>query len=77
MTHDDYAGPTCPDCGSTNTDTEECWQCHGEGGWHDCGEDVCCCLDKEEITERCPECNGTGRTIICHACTERARRLMR
>lgn len=39
---------------------EDCWYCHGEGGFHDCGEDCCCCLDKEEITEVCPECHGRG-----------------
>ncbi len=40
---------------------EDCWACHGEGGFHDCGEDCCCCLDKDEITETCQECGGTGR----------------
>lgn len=38
----------------------ECWACHGEGGFHDCGEDCCCCLDKDEITETCEECGGSG-----------------
>lgn len=37
-----------------------CWQCHGEGGFHDCGEDCCPCLDKEELTELCDECEGLG-----------------
>lgn len=41
-------------------DGQTCWYCHGEGGFHDCGEDSCCCLDKEEITETCPECGGSG-----------------
>lgn len=39
---------------------ESCYNCHGEGGFHNCGEDCCCCLDKEEITEICPVCGGTG-----------------
>ena len=41
-------------------DQEACWYCHGDGGFHECGEDCCCCLDKEEITEVCPECHGSG-----------------
>ena len=38
-----------------------CWRCHGEGGWHDCGEDSCCCgINAELVNEDfflCPECN--------------------
>lgn len=41
-------------------DDDGCWYCHGEGGFHDCGEDCCCCLDKDEITRVCPECGGEG-----------------
>jgi len=68
--------PGCPDCGARLIDCacgyaagdldediddgEPCWYCHGDGGFHDCGEDCCCCLDKEEITEVCPECKGRG-----------------
>jgi len=37
-----------------------CWQCHGEGGFHDCGEDCCVCLDKKEIKEVCDVCDGEG-----------------
>jgi hypothetical protein len=50
----DSAGDDFDDDGTT------CWACHGEGGYHDCGEDCCCCLDKDEITETCEECGGTG-----------------
>jgi hypothetical protein len=42
-------------------DDDCCWRCHGEGGWHDCGEDCCCCLDPEAIDENwvwCDECGG-------------------
>jgi hypothetical protein len=39
---------------------EACWRCHGWGGWHDCGDDCCPCLDKDEITDECDECDGTG-----------------
>lgn len=38
---------------------ETCWSCFGEGGYHDCGEDTCCCLDKGN-NNVCEECGGTG-----------------
>jgi hypothetical protein len=38
---------------------EACWHCHGAGGWHDCGDDCCPCLEPE-ITDECPECDGEG-----------------
>jgi hypothetical protein len=36
-----------------------CWDCGGEGGYHDCGEDCCSCLDPENDME-CETCGGTG-----------------
>ena len=45
----------------TDDDDDCCWRCHGEGGWHDCGEDCCPCADPEAFDENwiwCPECNG-------------------
>jgi hypothetical protein len=43
---------------------EGCWRCHGEGGWHDCGEDSCCCGVNAELVNddwvTCPECRGRG-----------------
>lgn len=56
----------CPVCGA-GMEWEQCWQCYGEGGWHDCGEDCCPCLDKEEITEWCEECGGEGGDLVCIA----------
>jgi len=41
-------------------DRETCWHCHGDGGFHDCGDDVCPCADPEP-NEICRECDGTGR----------------
>jgi DnaJ-class molecular chaperone len=38
---------------------ETCWLCHGQGGWHECGDDTCPCLNKD-ITDVCPECDGKG-----------------
>lgn len=46
-----------------------CWQCGGAGGFHDCGEDTCCCLDKGDLNEVCDECNGRGG-FCCPACAE-------
>jgi hypothetical protein len=62
--YDEYPFVPCPICGA-DTESEQCWQCQGEGGFHDCGEDCCICLDKEEITEQCTECEGRGFYFIC------------
>lgn len=40
-----------------------CGACGGTGGYHDCGEDCCCCLDPEEITHYCDICGGTGEFV--------------
>lgn len=56
----------CPICHSYMT-REPCWKCMGEGGWHDCGDDCCPCLDKEEITQDCEECDGEGEYLVCSA----------
>lgn len=57
----------CQECGELHEAVSLDWidlecgeSCHGDGGHHDCGEDTCCCLDKEEITEMCVECDGEG-----------------
>ncbi len=46
-------------------DDDTCDECLGEGGWHDCGEDTCCCLDPEDRTSLdwivCGVCGGSGR----------------
>jgi len=40
---------------------ETCWACDGDGFYHDCGEDSCCCAnpDEDDIF-MCDECGGTG-----------------
>jgi hypothetical protein len=40
---------------------EACGACGGEGVYHDCGEDTCCCLnpDEDDLID-CDECGGTG-----------------
>jgi hypothetical protein len=63
----------CPKCGSTEVHRQECWNCGGEGGFHDCGEDCCCCLDKEEITVDCNICKGNGSYLICEKCIRLAK----
>ncbi len=42
------------------TDYGTCLVCGGTGGFHDCGEDSCCCEDPDEITVTCRACNGSG-----------------
>jgi hypothetical protein len=48
----------------------DCEDCSGEGGYHDCGEDCCCCLDPEEPNARCSHCRGTGRLEWCPEYTD-------
>jgi len=38
-----------------------CDHCWGEGYYHDCGEDTCCCLHPElDELWPCGNCGGTG-----------------
>jgi hypothetical protein len=61
---DDF-GPSCPVCGA-EMDWQQCWQCQGEGGFHDCGEDCCPCLYPElDLNETCGECQGKGGYWVC------------
>lgn len=61
---DDCDDAVCPVCFGP-MDREPCWQCDGEGGWHDCGEDCCCCADPDEIDIWCDECDGEGEYLVC------------
>ena len=36
---------------------EPCHRCEGDGVYHDCGDDACCCADPE-----------TTELVICEAC---------
>lgn len=46
----------------------ECESCGGEGmDGHDCGEDVCCCLDPEPNVP-CHDCGGSGKVHACPRC---------
>lgn len=56
MTEDNDDGRYYGDC----DDDHVCPDCHGEGGWHDCGEDTCCCADPDELTDICQTCGGEG-----------------
>jgi hypothetical protein len=56
----------CRLCGAS-MDLELCYLCLGVGGWHDCGEDTCCCLDGEAITDVCEVCGGEGTYPVCSA----------
>jgi hypothetical protein len=60
-----YVFPACEIC-SAEMERVECWHCGGEGGFHDCGEDCCCCLYPEDnLNEACQECRGEGSYWQC------------
>jgi hypothetical protein len=44
----------------------DCPDCGGQGGWHDCGEDCCACLEPEDNVS-CSTCEGRG-LIVCPIC---------
>lgn len=44
----------------------ECLDCGGSGGYHDCGEDCCACLEPED-DRPCSTCDGKGGWN-CPAC---------
>lgn len=40
---------------------DSCWYCLGDGYYHDCGDDTCCCLEPDFCCQiPCPECNPEG-----------------
>jgi hypothetical protein len=40
---------------------EECEACGGEGYYHDCGDDICCCAaPHEDDIFPCQDCGGSG-----------------
>ena len=45
-------------------DDNTCQRCGGDGGYHDCGDDTCCCADPlDEDSDdwlTCEECGGSG-----------------
>jgi hypothetical protein len=54
----------CARCGSS-VERVECENCRGEGvDGHECGEDVCCCLDPEPNVT-CDYCRGEGGWWQC------------
>ena len=56
------AGPEIEDF-DFGDDSDECWECGGEGGWNSC---MCCAIGGEEGCDDpicwrvCPNCKGTG-----------------
>lgn len=41
-------------------DRDVCGECDGDGLYHDCGEDTCCCANPDDDLITCEHCNGTG-----------------
>lgn len=60
MSEDD---PTCGECKGP-MHWEECWTGCNDGGYHDCGDDSCCCLEPEDDMV-CDECHGNGGYWVC------------
>jgi len=58
--------PTCAQCGN-ETQWRDCTNCVDGMVDHDCGEDVCCCLDPEPNV-RCDICCGKGGWLQCWNC---------
>lgn len=52
----------CDDILPEDADGEDiCQRCNGDGGFHDCGEDTCCCdLSSPHDPDwwPCPDCGG-------------------
>ena len=50
------------DAYDVESDDDTCQRCGGEGCYHDCGDDTCCCADTEgpEDLVTCPDCQGSG-----------------
>jgi hypothetical protein len=58
--------PTCPKCGS-DMHWQDCWDCEEGLSYHDCGEDICCCLNPTNNVT-CDICNGKGGWLVCEVC---------
>lgn len=63
--HIELSDETCPKCG--HEAYERMCGCDEGYDGHDCGEDVCCCLDPEE-NGVCDECEGHGYHVWCRRC---------
>lgn len=61
----DEAVEECPLC-HYEMEHVDCDHCSGDGGFHDCGEDTCCCADPDDdLNEQCEQCNGHGGYMQC------------
>lgn len=55
----------CPNCG--HEAYERTCDCNEGYSYHDCGEDVCCCLYPNDNV-KCDECEGRGHHRWCRRC---------
>lgn len=74
--HFDPDGYRCAKCGSDDCERQQCWHCHGEGGFDLHDEDAVNFAPGEE-TETCEECHGQGEYWFCHACARAASKVKR
>ena len=63
-------GPYCKRCGS-DVKWVECEHCEDGFSGHECGEDVCCCLDPRPNVP-CDVCLGEGGWFYCPKCDKEA-----
>ena len=55
----------CTVCGC-DLEWADCWSCVGDGGYHDCGEDCCCCANPDDdLNCACDVCDGRGGWPLC------------
>ena len=67
MAAEELAEDECDKCGDIKWPVI-CWQCGGDGfSYHDCGEDVCCCVRPEDNVW-CDICGGKGHFPVCPTC---------
>jgi len=64
----EWIRPACGKCGNEK-DWRDCYNCGGEGySYHECGEDVCCCLNPQDnvVCDICDGQEGWYQCGICH-----------
>jgi len=49
------------------SDWQNCWDSEEGLSYHDCGEDICCCLSPTNNVT-CDICNGKGGWLVCEVC---------
>jgi DnaJ-class molecular chaperone len=73
--HIDDDTSECLECGSTDVESVDCHQCHGEGGFD--SDDL---MEEDPLWydgvdwEKCDDCGGLGHYWVCWTCVDKARK---